>query len=41
MAAEAFRNGEISDLEQYKGKLGERLPRIDAKDKVLRNRRIC
>lgn len=35
MAAEAFRDGEIYDSEQYKGKIGERLPRIDARKKVL------
>ncbi|WP_251860227.1 selenium-dependent xanthine dehydrogenase [Clostridium sp. Marseille-Q2269] len=35
MAAEAFRNGEISYDEEYKGKIGENIPRIDAKDKIL------
>lgn len=35
MAAEAFRNGEVSDSEKYRGKVGERLPRIDARKKVL------
>lgn len=35
MAATAFRNGEISDSEEYRGKVGERLPRIDAREKVL------
>ena len=35
MAAEAFRNGGILSDEKYKGKIGENIPRIDAKDKIL------
>ncbi|GAA0121826.1 MULTISPECIES: selenium-dependent xanthine dehydrogenase [Clostridium] len=35
MAAEAFRNGGILPNENYKGKVGESIPRIDAKDKIL------
>lgn len=35
MAAEAFRNGGILPDEKYKGKIGENIPRIDAKDKIL------
>ncbi|EPY2272511.1 selenium-dependent xanthine dehydrogenase [Clostridium sporogenes] len=35
MAAEAFRNGELPLDKEYKGKIGENIPRIDAKDKIL------
>lgn len=35
MAAEAFRNDGILPDEKYKGKIGENIPRIDAKDKIL------
>ncbi|EJO5348632.1 selenium-dependent xanthine dehydrogenase [Clostridium botulinum] len=35
MAAEAFRNGKLPLDKEYKGKIGENIPRIDAKDKIL------
>ncbi|AXG93513.1 selenium-dependent xanthine dehydrogenase [Clostridium botulinum] len=35
MAAEAFRNGKLILNEEYKGKVGQSIPRIDARDKIL------
>ncbi|MGU9539915.1 selenium-dependent xanthine dehydrogenase [Clostridium tepidum] len=35
MAAETFRNGKLTLNEKYKGKVGQSIPRIDAKDKIL------
>ncbi|NFS07861.1 selenium-dependent xanthine dehydrogenase [Clostridium botulinum] len=35
MAAEAFRNDKLPFAKEYKGKIGENIPRIDAKDKIL------
>ncbi len=35
MAAEAFRDGKLILNEEYKGKIGENIPRIDARDKIL------
>ena len=35
MSAEAFRKGKLLSNEEYKGKIGENIPRIDAKDKIL------
>ncbi len=34
MAAETFRNGKLTLNEKYKGKVGQSIPRIDAKDKI-------
>ncbi|HDK7168074.1 TPA: selenium-dependent xanthine dehydrogenase [Clostridium botulinum] len=35
MAAEVFRDGKLILNEEYKGKIGENIPRIDARDKIL------